>query len=416
MKEGYSEKTQMLMEEFLRKNYQESNSKLRNLVLRSFLEDLVDFVGYFTGIPMPTNTVGAIGSALVPFISSKLNDYSRFLDWELKNWPEIYSKELNRCLYLPSIFERYKGRILIPFVLLYEGTKINYDVSRLLFIVEDEVFTIPPDIEDKTYKFYRQLRLHLQRKFKFYNALNMRLKSCWFEKDFVFMKVQPVAYESYVHTNLVLDAMEADGESLRMYLHKNGKLESLESSPLANNLGINFLVFTSGGYLSVVRRSENVAFRRGEFCPSASGTISFFDFCGRKEVRGNKQLFLRELEEELGITVNDVKKMEFLGIARDLVRGGEPELFFWIKTDLSREQILERSRIAKDKFEVEDMFFFDFKQYGILNSEERKDICRDEYSEFLALLKKFLYTYKEALSLNLLASIALWERSFCRQS
>jgi len=385
----------------------------KNLILKSLLRDFIEFAGYFTGMPLPKNTI-ATGVALIFHVKHGSTKRLEFLDWELKNWPEIYSKELDKCLYLPSILENYSGKLLIPFVLLYEGATISYDINRILFSIEEQTFTVPLEIEDRTYKFYKELRLNLQKNFKFYNALNVRLKSCRLERGYINMKIQPVDYESYVHTNLVLDATECN-DSLRMYLHRDGKLEPLESSPLANNLGINFLLFTSSGYLLVVKRSEEVAFRRGEFAPSVSGTVSYSDFCGKQVVRGSKGLFMRELEEELGITVNDIDKLEFLGIARDLIRGGEPELFLLVKTRLTRKQIQEKLKVAKDNFEIEGIDFFDFKQYGCLKAEERGNICREKYSEFLELLKKFLYTYKDALSINLLASISLWERSFCRQ-
>lgn len=373
----------------------------KNLIIKSLAKDIL---AYFTGLP--TNTL----NALYPMFLSKISKNKKtYLDWELKNWPFIYFKELEKCLFIPT--SSY-GKILIPYVLLVYGDKFDFEIRNVKFFVDKENFSIPEDIKDITSKFYKNLKKELESKYRIYNSLNIRLKDYHIDNKCLILHVQPVDYESYLHTNLVLDAREENLPSLREYLHKDGNLEPLKTSPLANNLGINFLVFTTGGYLLVTKRSKEVAFRQGEFCPSASGTISLFDFCRKDIISGDSSLILRELQEEVGINLSDIEHIEILGIARDLIQGGEPEIFFYTKTKLTKEELQEKLYLAKDKFEIENFHFFHFHEFGTLTWKERKNISKKDYSLLLNRVNSFLEEYKDALSVNLLANISFWIRTF----
>lgn len=107
----------------------------------------------------------------------------------------------------------------------------------------------------------------------YYNDENLRLIGISKKNKKLVLEVQPVEYQWYVHTNLVLDAKIGKSVTLREFLHAHGKLGE---SPLANNLGINILVFTADGSL-IIKKRKKVAFRMGELDPSASGTLCLTD-------------------------------------------------------------------------------------------------------------------------------------------
>ena len=56
----------------------------------------------------------------------------------------------------------------------------------------------------------------------------------------------------------------------------------------------------------------------------------------------------RELEDEAGLTRADIRDLRMLGLCREFLRGGKPQIFFSAVTDLSATELSERRRRAID--------------------------------------------------------------------
>lgn len=323
-----------------------------------------------------------------------------FVDWELENWPEIYHQEVGKCVKL-----QYKGvEHFLPQILIFDNTEKKLNMSKVHFQPMKTPFSLRDDISALTEDSFEKLLSYLRKKRLYSNEQNLRLVSILEEHEKVSLEVQPVEYKFYVHSNLVLDVKPKEKvHTLREYLHSRGKLEDLNKSSLADQLGINILIFTADGSLIIQKRSKKVAFRTGELSPAASGWVSLTDVPSR--ITLEKMPYLREAFEEIGIIETDIPldQIIFLGIARELIRGGTADLFFFAKTNLSEKQITEKWKDAKDKWESKKLIFFNFGQIAHKNLNNMM-----EKHTFLSKVDDLIDNHIDRSSIPFLTSVALW--------
>lgn len=264
---------------------------------------------------------------------------------------------------------------------------------------------MPDDIRALTEDSFEKLLIYLRKNRIYANEQNLRLIKIIKVHEKVILKVNPVEYKYYVHTNLVLDVKsKGKDQTLREYVHSSeGKLEDLDKSKLADQLGINILLFTADGSLIMQKRSNKVAFRTGELCPAASGWVSEADVPTRITLEEMSKL--REACEEIGIIKTDVPidHFFFLGLARELIRGGTVDMFFFGKTILSEKEILVKWADARDKWESKDLIFFNFGQ--TIHKKPSNDM---EKHKFLLKIDEFINDYSDQASIPLLTSVALF--------
>lgn len=360
---------------------------------------IVEVVSYVTGLPIPLGVIEKILKII------KEDSPPHFVDWELRDWPKIYHQEAGRWVKLP-----YKGeKHFLPQALIFDNTTKKLNLSNIHFRRLEKPFDLSNNeralaICALTEDCFEKLLNYLRKKRSYSNEQNLRLVDIIEEQEKVMLEVQPVEYKYYVHTNLVLDVKPKEqDQTLRELLHSNGKLEDLNKSSLADLLGINILLFTVDGSLIIQKRSKREAFRTGELCPAASGTISLTDV--PTTITLEEMPKLREAFEEIGIIQTDIPKDQifFLGITRELVRGGTADMFFFAKTNLSKKQIEKKWKDARDKWESEKLIFFHFGDiaHGNLNNWM-------ERHGFLCKVDEFIDKYKDESSIPLLTSVALW--------
>jgi hypothetical protein len=168
------------------------------------------------------------------------------------------------------------------------------------------------------------------------------------------LAVQPVSYAVSLRTNFALDAPLPAGGTLRERVHPGGRLGPVEASRLGDHLGVNALVLAADGALALRRRSARLAFRPGELAPSSSGAATLADAAAAADARD----LLRETDEELGLGRGDVASVALLGVARELIRGGKPEIFLLVRTPLDHAAIAARAAGAGHRGEWEGPLLF----------------------------------------------------------
>ncbi len=360
------------------------------------IEDGINYIIGLSGVSIPWATAKELWKM------RKESSPANFVDWELKDWPQIYRNEINSVVSL-----QYKGNdYLLPQVWIFNNVRRKLDLSQISFKLKEKPFDLRGDISALTEIPYEKLRSYLQKKRKYVNGQNLRLINIIDKKTKVELEVQPVEYKHYVHTNLVLDAKSSGkSQTLREYIHPDGNLKKLSESPLANQLGINILLFTADGSLIMQERSSKVAFYNGQLCPAASGTVSLIDVPKKEKITLEEMHEFREGWEEIGIEEKDISKDRFffLGITRELIRGGTPEMFFCGKTDLSEKEIKERWKYARDKWESKNLIFFHFGKSAYEDLTQKGKIHK-----FLCKIDDFLDKYMEKSSIPLLTNLALW--------
>lgn len=353
----------------------------------------------------PYLAVTKLGGSPVPNFFGRPN----FVNWELNHWWHTYREEHNRFLHIT-----YKGkRLYIPQVLEFDNTSKALPLDKFSFFCVQKDFKLP----EKVLGFTEHAFAAFTKSLKYSNERNIRLIDVDEQEDKVVLSCQGVFYKDFLRSNLLLDAKDRHGnfETLRDYLHHDHALEPLLESPLGNNLGVNFLIFTKDDRLILQKRSTKVAFRKGEFCPSSSGTLTARDI-GRNEEYISMNLLignlLRETEEELGIDDKNVYSPIFLGVTRELIRGGEPELFFFAKIHSTKQQILDKWKLAKDKEESKKIFFEPLRS-AILDKKqfEAKDV-----QAFHHMVDELIASYlNKKASVPLITALALWKNYMLHQ-
>ncbi|PWR23875.1 hypothetical protein [Zavarzinia compransoris] len=167
--------------------------------------------------------------------------------------------------------------------------------------------------------------------------------------------LQPVRYEDYARTNLVMDWPA--GPSLRE--REKGRLAPLRESEFANPMGVSILAVNTLGEVPLQIRSQSIAVRPGMICSTASGGLDIGDIPSASSCMAEWRL-MRELEEEMGTGLaGRLGAPQVLGLARELSRGGQPELFLVAEGDFSRDDVL-RSIRATAMWETHDIIFLQF--------------------------------------------------------
>jgi hypothetical protein len=215
---------------------------------------------------------------------------------------------------------------------------------------------------------------------------------------------QGSSYFDYVATNLALDYRNGDAPSLRSQINGQGRLEPLNESVLANATGVDGLLFSVDGYLVLQRRRRNVLVRPGQICAGWSGTIDKSDIVNAIHAGGTFDHLdaTREMVEEIGISRRHIKALQFLGVTRELVRGGAPEMFYAADVALPRAEI-ERC-YPRDK--EGDLIFVPLGFSGRVAGPHSSGAAMS----FTGLLEELAAHIKDPLSLPLVTNLALWHR------
>jgi hypothetical protein len=153
--------------------------------------------------------------------------------------------------------------------------------------------------------------------------------------------------------------------------------------------------------------------RPDELCSSASGAIDFEDDV-QDRIASIKTLadlpIHRETKEELGYEVADsIGESKFLGLTRELIRGGKPELFFVANSPLSWDEIMRSFEKCKDnKKESVEILPFDYNPY---HCERLPELDNPSLSgEFKHRFEKILNQIESSgkISIPLLTNLVLW--------
>ena len=254
---------------------------------------------------------------------------------------------------------------------------------------------------------------------RYFNGNLLRLEGYDVGSHSIKFYCRPVSYENVCRTSFCLDARESkEASSLREQIHRDGTVGTLDKSELANALGVNCILLTADNRLVMPMRSRRVVINPNLLSPSYSGDFDFTDVpSGGAELR--QVHILREGFEELAIRPGEIEAdhIQFLGLARDLLRGGKPSLYFSAKTNLSAQQLLEKHKDAHDRWEFSHRFrnrrwkFWDFS--NVISTDHFKDINMKDFDYCIDdLFKENI----DIMSMPLIANVVLWRNFILSKS
>lgn len=198
------------------------------------------------------------------------------------------------------------------------------------------------------------------------NNLTIRLDDISFENNILTMHTSRSYYYHMLLTNRCMDYQIVDGMSIRKIYEFGSKVSLLRESKLSNQIGINGMIITSDGYLLVEKRDRKKTTWKNKFAQPISLALKAGDLKldsddvmkGDTEYANKKliDVIKKTMKGNFGLTEDDYGELSleqnFLGIARDLLEGGKPNLYFVVTlkhTSKELEKIL-RKNAGRDDF------------------------------------------------------------------
>jgi len=318
------------------------------------------------------------------------------VDWELRDWPLQYAGVVDRAITMDLSI----GRISIPQIVEIDNTSAQALLQDVTVSKRVSSYTLREPVLQLEKEIEMLLRAGNP---SFNDGLGVRLADWHREDRGLVIDVQPVAFTDVLKSNMQMDRVLSNGETLRTVLHENGRLEPLDESVLGNPIGVDILLFTKRGDMVVQKRSERMAIRPGALAPSVSGGFDWEDVAP-DDVRTLADVPIwREMIEELGVAQGVLRDLHFLGVARELARGGQPEAFFSGSLDVTTEDLTTQWAAARDSWEASQLRFYALGELAV-----RRLRTRDEYEELARCMSSLLEEILEESSVTLLANIALW--------
>ena len=243
------------------------------------------------------------------------------------------------------------------------GTDLrNIKLKDINIHVKDEVYDVKESLgnykEEEREKFLEQVKND-----RYFNGVLNRVKEVRKTGKGYSIEVEDVMYDDFIKTNEYFkeNVKGTGGEEERYY--KDNRLN------LANTIGTSGLIITLDGSYIIQKRSGNVTVSKGELIPSYAGGVT-----GLKEgtVEDNLDVFVyKELEEELGIKSHELEKIQLINMYTNKDYLGGLEFNFYIVLNLTDEDVKERFKNTKDRWESAGLYFV--KNLKELNEERFKE-------------------------------------------
>lgn len=197
------------------------------------------------------------------------------------------------------------------------------------------------------------------------NNVTIRLKKAGYDeqKHELVLDTERSQYFYMLVTNRCMDYSISDTMTLREVYEFNDKVSPLEESKLGNQIGINGLVFTSDGYLLIEKRGKKKTTWKGKLAQPISLALKEKDILpnggsidASPEAANDafRRIIFKTLRKNYGIDENMIAgigtdgavkagafdlKDSFLGLARDLIEGGKPNMYFYIALNVTAAEL-----------------------------------------------------------------------------
>jgi len=230
----------------------------------------------------------------------------------------------------------HRGVLILPTINLYTNILGNAKVS---FEDDSKLRQLPDFIIGNTVEF---IKAHKYSQMS--NNLTIRLDDINVDGNEVKFHTSRSYYYHMLLTNRCMDYQLENGMSVRGVYEFGSKVSPLSESKLSNQIGINGMIITSDGYLLLEKRDRKKTTWKNKFAQPISLALKAEDLSleiGQKmdnteEYAENKLLSVikKTIKGNFGFTEKDFMDLSleknFLGLARDLLEGGKPNLYFFV--------------------------------------------------------------------------------------
>lgn len=274
-----------------------------------------------------------------------------------------------------------KGILRLPSINVFTNVCGNTSLS---FEDTDEVFRLPDVIMDNAFAL---LDAHKNSASK--NNDTIRLNDFHYEegenKNILHFHTGRSLYYHMLMTNRCMDYEFREGFTLRDIYEYRDTVSPLAKSKFGNQIGINGLVLTNDGYVLVEKRDHSKTTWKDKFAQSISLAMKKSEIAFPKSETGQavmtpgpefaeenmKRILTKTLQSNFGLYENDLETItmenNFLGLARDLLEGGKPNIYFYVVANFGAKELAERIK----KFVKRDLKTEDDKR-GLISEDKLK--------------------------------------------
>ena len=203
------------------------------------------------------------------------------------------------------------------------------------------------------------------------NNDTIRLSDFDYEGDTLTLNTQRSTYYHMLITNRCMDFRFANGLTLRNLYEYDNRICPLHKSKFGNQIGINGLILTKDGYVLLEKRDHKKTTWKNKFAQSISLALKENEVILNQDgVIGNtyedaqavlKRIIQKTVRKNFGLTEQDCREFvlekNFLGLARDLLEGGKPNLYFFVETVYTAKELADKitktAEYAKTVLDVE---------------------------------------------------------------
>lgn len=265
-----------------------------------------------------------------------------------------YSEEYDRLVLDGIDYEG--GRLYFPSVCVFSNSAGDTDI---VFADKIDRYALPQFVSENALLL---MEAHASSNVK--NSVTVRLDDFKFENGKLTLETCRSQYYDMLVTNRCMDYELGGAVSVRRVYEYGDTVSPLDKSKLCNQIGINGLIITSDGHLLVEKRGRKKATWKNKFAQPISLALKITDDIVGKDglLAGGeagaeavfKKVILDTVGKNFGILESDIEefslKTNFMGIARDLLEGGKPNLYFYIVTKKAAQEF--KSDLKKKALEA----------------------------------------------------------------
>lgn len=259
---------------------------------------------------------------------------------------DVYSKQYKSLENELDLFNK-RGVLLLPTVNIYTNVLGNTKIS---LIDKADLKQLPDFIIGNGTEFIKAHKYS-----NLANNLTIRLDDIKINNDVVELHTSRSYYYHMLLTNRCMDYQLDNGMSVRSIYEFADKISLLNESKLSNQIGINGMIITKDGYLLLEKRDRKKTTWKNKFAQPISLALkasdlklknsdvmqSDLDYANEKLLNVIK----KTIKGNFGLTENDYYPLSleenFLGLARDLLEGGKPNLYFTVTLKHTAKELTE---------------------------------------------------------------------------
>lgn len=257
-----------------------------------------------------------------------------------------YSSEYKKRAELANAYA--DGKLYLPSVNVFAN--VDGDVTVVLDDVNGKTYELPTFVTENALAL---MEAHGTSTVS--NSDTIRLDNYTYSDGKLTLNTSRSQYYDMLVTNRCMDFELGGAVTIRKVYEAKEAVTPLEKSQLGNQIGINGLIISKDGYLLIEKRGRNKTTWKNKFAQPISLALKLSDVATDADGKMSstpeaaeqifKKVILKTIKKNFGIDESDIGAFSlsnnFMGIARDLLEGGKPNMYFYVVVDKNASELCD---------------------------------------------------------------------------